>query len=122
MAEFRYLGVIVRDCCRSPERIILDRISATKKSFAVLRGRARLFGINNCRVRAQLMQTLAVTNLMFGCIVYACLSDLSLVLQPSHRVWVKAETLLRHMLRWALYAPADIRISFLYLASNCPTL
>ncbi len=68
------------------------------------------------------MQTLAVTNLMFGCIVYACLSDLSLVLQPSHRVWVKAETLLRHMLRWALYAPADIRISFLYLASNCPTL
>ncbi len=87
MSEFKYLGVIVRDGCKSPERIILDRISATRKSFAALRSRARLFGINNCRVRAQLVQTLAVTNLMFGCIIYACLSDLSLVLQASNRVW-----------------------------------
>lgn len=120
--EFKYLGVMVRDDTRSPEQIILDRISATRKSFSAIRSRARLFGINNCRVRAQLVQTLAVTNLMFGCLVYACLSDLSLVLKPSHRIWVKAETLLRHMLRWALYAPVDIRVSFLYMASNCPTL
>ena len=59
---------------------------------------------------------------MFGCIIYACLSDLSLVLQPSSRVWAKAETLIRQMLRWALYAPIDNIISFLYIASNCPSL
>lgn len=68
------------------------------------------------------MQTLAVSNLLFGCVVYACLSDLSLNLTPCNRVWKEAEVQLRHMLRWAMVAPVNMRSSMLYVAGNCPTV
>lgn len=51
VSQFKYLGIVVRDNQGSPEKILLDRITATRKSFNALRSNARYLSINNCRVR-----------------------------------------------------------------------
>jgi hypothetical protein len=42
---------------------------------------------------------------MYGSVVYACLSNIESVLEPTNVVFAKAEIFIRSMLRWALQVP-----------------
>ena len=55
---------------------------------------------------------------MYGSVVYACLSNIEQVLQPTNVVFAQAEIFIRTMLRWALQVPMDTRSSFLYVLLN----
>ena len=55
---------------------------------------------------------------MYGCVIYASLSDVDTVLTPTNMVFAQAEIFIRNMLRWALSVPYDTRRSFLYVISN----
>ena len=56
--------------------------------------------------------------LMYGSVIYACLSNIEPVLEPTNVVFAQAEIFIRSMLRWALQLPADTRSSFIYVLSN----
>jgi hypothetical protein len=75
-------------------------------------------GISNVRVKLQLINALVSSVLMYGSVIYACLSNIEPVLEPTNVVFAKAEIFIRTMLRWALQVPMDTRSSFLYVLSN----
>ena len=56
--------------------------------------------------------------LQYGCVLYACLSNVESALDHSNLIFAKAEILFRRMLRWALNFTMDKRSSFLYVISN----
>ena len=55
---------------------------------------------------------------MYGSVLYACLSNIEPVFEPTNVVFAQAEVFIRTMLRWALQVPMDMRSSFLYVLSN----
>ena len=55
---------------------------------------------------------------MYGSVIYACLSNIEPVLEPTNVAFAQAEIFIRSMLRWALQIPADTRSSFIYVLSN----
>jgi hypothetical protein len=123
--EFRYLGFMLRNNSIDPTSIILDRINKCKIAFYSVMNKSKFYGLSNARVRLSLVQSLALTHLLYGAVIFACLADSALVLGTAccdNAVWYTAEILLRKMLRWALKSPRDTRCSFLYLICNCPTL
>jgi hypothetical protein len=75
-------------------------------------------GISNIRVKLQLVNALVSSVLQYGCIVYACLSNVESALDPTNLIFAKAEILIRTMLRWALNVDVNTRNSFLYMLSN----
>ena len=75
-------------------------------------------GISNIRVKLQLVNALVSSVLQYGCIVYACLSNVESALDPTNLIFAKAEILIRTMLRWALNVESNTRNSFLYMLSN----
>jgi hypothetical protein len=104
---------------------MLDRIQKCKVAFYSVVNKSKFFGLSNARVRLQLMQSLALTHLLFGAVVFGCLADVSFNLGDAttqHAVWHDAEVLLRTMLRWAVKSARNMRSSFLYLMCNCPTV
>jgi hypothetical protein len=77
-----------------------------------------MMGISNIRVKLQLVNALVSSVLQYGCIVYACLSNVESTLDPTNLIFAKAEILIRTMLRWALNVESNTRNSFLYMLSN----
>jgi hypothetical protein len=77
-----------------------------------------MMGISNIRVKLQLVNALVSSVLQYGCIVYACLSNVESALDPTNLIFAKAEILIRTMLRWALNVDVNTRNSFLYMLSN----
>jgi hypothetical protein len=77
-----------------------------------------MLGISNVRVKLQLINSLVSSVLQYGCVVYACLSNVESALEPTNAVFAKAEILIRTMLRWALNVEFNTRSSFLYMLSN----
>ena len=75
-------------------------------------------GISNIRVKLQLVNALVSSVLQYGCIVYACLSNVESALDPTNLIVAKAKLLIRTMLRWALNVDINTRNSFLYMLSN----
>ena len=75
-------------------------------------------GITNIRVKINLINALVSSILMYGSVIYACLSNIEPVLQPTNVVFAQAEIFIRTMLRWALQVPMDTGGSFLYVLSN----
>ena len=120
--EFRYLGIPMLSTARSPEHILQNRLKAAQRAFAALCANAHYFGILNCRVRVQLIQSLVISHLMFGCVIWACLSDISFSITGHTGLWLTVERQLRAMLRWALYLPRDTRCSLMHVLGHCPTL
>ena len=120
--SFKYLGFTIRRTGSSPSALLQDKILATRKAFAALSSNARYLSIHNVRVRVSLVQSLAVSVLLSGCVVFACLCDIELTTAPSKMVWRKVESLLNTMLRWALVAPRDTRTCFLHVVGNCPSV
>jgi hypothetical protein len=55
---------------------------------------------------------------LYGCIIYACLSNIETTLDPTNVVFSKAEVLARKMLRWTFGMEKDTRKSIIYVISN----
>ena len=70
-------------------------------------------------MRIQLVQAIAVTTLLYGNVIFGCMSAARLKLSGGASCFVRAEIFMRKMLRWALKnVPVDTRVSMLYLATN----
>ena len=120
--EFKYLGLILSNKSSRPDILLKARMLKAQQTFYAVRTNCRLLGINNVRVKLQLINALVTSVLMYGSVIYACLSNVEPALAPVNVVFAQAEVLIRSMLRWALQVPVDIRSSFLYVLSNQTTL
>lgn len=73
-----------------------------------------------------MVHSLALTHLLFGCIVFGCLADNVVSIASSQRatcvMWRAVEIFFRKMLRWSLKCKRDIRTSFLYLLADSPSV
>ena len=78
----------------------------------------RLLGISNVGIKLQLINALVSSVLQYGCVVYACLSNVESALKPTNTVFAQAEIFVRTMLRWALNLGMNTRSSFLYMLAN----
>jgi hypothetical protein len=58
-----------------------------KRTFHAVRTNCRLLGISNVRVKLQLINSLVSSVLMYGCVIYASLSDIDTVLTPTNVVF-----------------------------------
>ncbi len=65
-----------------------------------------------------MVNSLVISVLLFGSPLFACLSDISMVMTATSRTFRDIEDFARDMLRWALRAPRGSRNSVLYVASN----
>lgn len=81
-----------------------------------------MLSIGNTRVRVQLINSLVVSILMYGSVIFACLGAVPVQLQQNCVVFQEAEILVRRMLRWAMRTECDTRCSFMYVMSNCVTV
>ncbi len=123
VAEFKYLGLVINRANNSPCTMLEKIIYKAQAAFNNIKCHARLLGLHNRRVRIQLVQALAVTTLLYGSVIFGCLGPARLQLQGGASIFVRAEILMRKMLRWALKsAPIDTRVSMLYVASNSVNL
>ena len=82
----------------------------------------RVLGISNARVKIQIINSLVTSVLLYGCIIYACLSNVKITLDQTNAVFSKAEIFARKMLRWVFNFPKDTRKSVLYVVSNQTTI
>jgi hypothetical protein len=55
---------------------------------------------------------------LYGCIIYACLSNVETTLAPTNAVFSKAEIFARKMIRWIFNVNYDTRKSVMYVVSN----
>ncbi len=129
VSSFVYLGLLIDSGATSPFSMLHQRLQKSKQAFCKLQSKARLLGIHNCHVRVQLVQSLAVSQLLFGCAVWGCLAPAHVTLSNARlgtsaqkKLWLECEVHLRHMLRWAVACKRDIRTSLIYIASNCPSV
>ena len=81
--HFKYLGLIVAATATSPLQMMQARITATQKAFNALKIKCKILDVYNCRVRAQLVQSLVVSHLLFGCVVWSCMMSLEMQLGTS---------------------------------------
>jgi hypothetical protein len=117
--EFKYLGLVIDRATANPSIMLEKRICKAVAAFNNIKCHARLLGLHSRRVRIQLVQALAVTCLLYGSTIFGCLGPTRMQLQGGTATFVRADILLRKMLRWALRTtPIDTRASVLYLASN----
>ena len=116
--KFKYLGLMLSDNCTKPEIMLQARISKAVGTFHAVRTNCRLLGISNVRVKLQLINALVSSVLQYGCVVYACLSNVESALEPTNTVFAQAEIFVRTMLRWALNVDMNTRSSFLYMLAN----
>jgi hypothetical protein len=57
-------------------------------------------GITNIKVKLMLINALVRSVLLYGCILYACMSDAITTLTPTNSVYAQVEIFYRKMLRW----------------------
>jgi hypothetical protein len=58
-----------------PDQILKARLNAAKRSFLSICTNCRIIGISNVKVKLLLINALVRSVLMYGCILYACMSD-----------------------------------------------
>ena len=98
----------------SPTDMLDRRVCKARAAFNCIKCHTRLLGLFNRRVRVQLVSALAVTTLLYGSVIFGCLGPARLALKGGASSFVRAETFLRKMLRWALRtATIDTRVSVL---------
>ena len=77
-----------------------------------------MLGITNERVKIQLITALVNSVLLYGSVLYACMSDVHHTLTPTNGHFSKVEIFLRKMIRWVFKLDYDTRRSFLYVIAN----
>ena len=70
-----------------PDKILKARLNAAKRSFVSICTNCRLIGISNVKVKLLLVNALVRSVLMYGCILYACLSDVQTTLTPMNGIF-----------------------------------
>jgi hypothetical protein len=100
--EFKYLGVMIANNSKTPSRILKARLSSAKRSFNAVCTNCKLLGISNVRVKLSLLTALVSSILLYGSILYACMSDVTTTLTPKNKLFGDIEIFQRRMLRWAL--------------------
>ena len=119
VSEFKYLGLVKNRANNNPSTMLDKRLQKAKAAFNNIKCHARLLGLHNRRARIQLVQAIAVTTLLYGSVIFRCMSSARLQLSGGASSFVRAEIFMRKMLRWALKnAPIDTRVSILYLATS----
>ena len=73
--EFKYLGIMLSSKTTKPDNIIKARLNAAKRSFLSICTNCRIMGITNVKVKLLLVNALVRSVLLYGCILYACMSD-----------------------------------------------
>lgn len=73
--EFKYLGIMLSNKTTKPDNIIKARLNAAKHSFLSICTNCRIMGITNVKVKLLLINALVRSVLLYGCILYACMSD-----------------------------------------------
>ena len=73
--EFKYLGIMLSNKTTKPDNIIKARLNAAKRSFLSICTNCRIMGITNVKVKLLLVNALVRSVLLYGCILYACMSD-----------------------------------------------
>ena len=70
-----------------PDKILKARLNAAKRSFLSVCTNCRMIGITNVKVKLMLVNALVRSVLLYGCVLYACMSDVLTTLTPSNRVF-----------------------------------
>jgi hypothetical protein len=84
VSEFKYLGIMLSKATTKPDKILKARLNAAKRSFLSICTNCRVIGITNVKVKLLLINALVRSVLMYGCILYACMSDVLTTLTPAH--------------------------------------
>jgi hypothetical protein len=85
--EFRYLGIMLYNDATKPDKILKARLNAAKRSFLSVCTNCRMIGITNVKVKLMLINALVRSVLLYGCILYACMSDVITTLTPTNSVF-----------------------------------
>ena len=70
------------------------------------------------RVKTQLINALVSSVLLYGSVMYACMSDVHQTLTPTNVHFAQVGLFLRKMSRWVFKVHYDTRRSFLYVIAN----
>jgi hypothetical protein len=116
--EFKYLGIMLSKKATKPDKILKARLNAAKRSFYSICTNCRIVGITNVKVKLLLVNALVRSVLLYGCILYACMSDVQTTLTPTNGLFAQVEIFYRRMLRWIFQQKYDTRRSMLYFISN----
>lgn len=101
-----------------PDKILKARLNAAKRSFLAVCTNCRIMGITNVKVKLLLINALVRSVLLYGGILYACMSDVLTTLTPFNGLFAQVEIFSRKMLRWIFQQKYDTRRSLLYVISN----
>ena len=81
------MGIMLHNDAFKPDKIIKARLNAAKRSFLSVCTNCRMIGITNVKVKLMLVNALVRSVLLYGCVLYACMSDVLTTLTPSNRVF-----------------------------------
>ena len=87
VSEFKYLGIMLENNTTKPDRILKARLNAAKRSFIAVCTNCRIMGITNVKVKLLLVNALVRSVMLYGCILYACMSDVTTTLTPTNSVF-----------------------------------
>ena len=82
--EFKYLGIMLSNKATKPDKILKARLNAAKRSFLSICTNCRIIGVTNVKVKLLLVNALVRSVLLYGCILYACMSDVLTTLTPTN--------------------------------------
>jgi hypothetical protein len=78
------LGIIIANNATTPVAILKARLNAAKRSFNAVCTNCRLLGISHIKVKLSLLTALVSSILLYGNILYACMSDVTTTLTPKN--------------------------------------
>ena len=67
-----------------PDKILKARLNAAKRSFLSICTNCRIVGITNVKVKLLLVNALVRSVLLYGCVLYACMSNVLTTLTPAN--------------------------------------
>ena len=74
VSVFKYLGLVIDRANNNPSTMLDKRLQKAKAAFNSNKCHARLLGLHNRRVRIQLVQAIAVSTLLYGSVIFGCMS------------------------------------------------
>ena len=81
---FKYLGIILANNETTPISVLKARLNSAKRNFNALSTNCKLLGISNIKVKLALLNALVSSILLYGNVLYACMSDVTTTLTPKN--------------------------------------
>jgi hypothetical protein len=82
--EFKYLGIVLSNKSTKPDKILKARLNEAKRRFISVCTNCRMVGITNVKVKLLLVNALVQSVLLYGCVLYASMSDVVTTLTPAN--------------------------------------